>query len=44
MEEHPMQLKRLVPSLLVDDVTEASRFYIDHLGFQPTAQSTCSPS
>jgi catechol 2,3-dioxygenase-like lactoylglutathione lyase family enzyme len=24
--------------LLVDDVTEASRFYVDHLGFRPTAQ------
>jgi catechol 2,3-dioxygenase-like lactoylglutathione lyase family enzyme len=38
MEEHPMHFERLVPCLLVDDVTEASRFYVDHLGFQPTAQ------
>jgi hypothetical protein len=37
MEEHPMHFERLVPYLLVDDVTEASRFYVDHLGFQPTA-------
>ncbi len=33
-----MHFERLVPCLLVDDVTEASRFYVDHLGFQPTAQ------
>ncbi len=33
MEEHPMHFERLVPCLLVDDVTEASRFYVDHLGF-----------
>ncbi len=33
-----MQIERLVPCLLVDDVKEASRFYADHLGFQPTAQ------
>jgi catechol 2,3-dioxygenase-like lactoylglutathione lyase family enzyme len=38
MEEHPMHFERLVPCLFVDDVTEASRFYVDHLGFQPTAQ------
>jgi uncharacterized glyoxalase superfamily protein PhnB len=38
MEEHPMHFERLVPCLLVDDVSEASRFYVDHLGFQPTAQ------
>ena len=33
-----MQFEHLVPCPLVEDVTEASRFYVDHLGFQPTAQ------
>lgn len=33
-----MHFERLVPTLLVDDVAEASKFYVDHLGFQPTAQ------
>ena len=33
-----MQLDRLVPCLLVDDVTEAGRFFVEHLGFRPTAR------
>ena len=33
-----MQIDRLVPCLLVDDPIEASKFYVDNLGFQPTTQ------
>ena len=33
-----MQLDRLVPYLLVDDPIAANRFYVDHVGFEPTTQ------
>lgn len=38
MGKDTMQFERLVTCLLVDDVAEASRFYVDHLGFRPTSE------
>ena len=33
-----MRLETFVPYLLVDDVAEASRFYVDHLGLESTVR------